>query len=91
MPQDYESVNCIQGELERKKPGLEEATVGWHWRKFVPVLEAFNFLIPDSVATDYIASKEHVSSKGNLGNNLATDGEDSWGQDTASGAGMGAM
>lgn len=78
-------------ELERTQPGLEEATVEWHRRELVPVLEAFDFLTRDYVTADSIASKERVSSKGNLGNNLVTDGADSWGQGTASGTGWGAM
>lgn len=35
--------------------------------------------------------KRAGSSKHNLGNNLVTYEEDSWGQDTARGAGVGAM
>lgn len=57
----------------------------------IEVLEALDFLIPGYVTADCTASKEQASSKGNLGNNLVTDGEDSWGQDTASGAGVRAM
>lgn len=57
----------------------------------VPVLEALDYLTPVYVTVDYTASKEQVSSKGNLGNNLVADGKDSWGQDNASEAGVGAV
>jgi hypothetical protein len=50
------------------------------------VLESVDFLTPGYVSVE---CDEQVSSKGNLGNNLVTDGADSWGQNTASGAGVG--
>lgn len=77
-------LQAVGGENWKEK-SLESRRPLWD---HIEVLEALDFLIPDYVAADCTASKEQVSSKGNLENNLVTDGEDSWVQDTASGAGV---